>query len=179
MPGKSARATMQPACTSSRLSPSRATPRHRILRERNRAKSRLLQIAVTHHRSFRLRRRLSTQMSALRPAVRGALRPAVRGDAPSGSSASSACPSAYATRSFQGPSSPMPTARRAARPPINAREREGSARDPLQFVAMRGPFFGFGRAGGTGLPAPVGGIGGTKGGAEPLSRRFSFRPGFP
>ena len=162
---------MQPACTSSRLSPSRATPRHRILHERNRAKSRLLQIAVTHHRSFRLRRRLSTQMSALRPAVRG--------DAPSGSSASSACPSAYATRSFQGPSSPMPTARRAARPPINAREREGSARDPLQFVAMRGPFFGFGRAGGTGLPAPVGGLGGNMGGAEPLSRRFSFRPGFP
>ena len=143
----------KPSYTSSRLAPSRATPCHRILHERNRAKSRLLQIAVTHHRSFRLRRRLSTQMSALRPALRG--------DASSASSASSACSSASATRSFQGPflgpSSPMPTARRAARPPIDAVEREGSARDPLQFVAMRGPFFGFGRAGGTGLPAPIGG----------------------
>ena len=131
-------------------------------------KSRLLQIAVTHHTSFRLRRRLSTQMSALRPALRG--------DASSASSASSACSSASATRSFQGPflgpSSPMPTARRAARPPIDAVEREGSARDPLQFVAMRGPFFGFGRAGGTGLPTPVGGLGGAMGGAEPVFPAF-------
>ena len=44
-----------------------------------------------------------------------------------------------ASFTFRGPSSPMPRARRAARPPIDAVEREGSARDPLQFVAMRGP----------------------------------------
>ena len=75
----------------------------------------------------------------------------------------------------------MPTARcaAAASAPDWRKESAKGAREAIQFVAMRGPFFGFGRAGGTGLPAPVGGLGGNMGGAEPLSRRFSFRPGFP
>ena len=146
----------KPSYTSSRLAPSRATPCHRILHERNRAKSRLLQIAVTHRRFFRLRPRLSTQMSALRPALRR--------DASSGSSASSACSSApgwrlgSSTGSFQVSSSPMLTARRcAAGAPDWRKDSAKGAREAIQFVAMRGPFFWFRESGRNGPPRAGGG----------------------